>query len=374
MGSSGLGQSRKGLKKCAVLYDGISLDAIRYLMLLNIVAIVVGFALLVWGAERFVLGAAAIARNLGLSPMLIGLTIVGLGTSAPEILVSVMASFQGNPGLAIGNALGSNIANIGLILGVTALIVPLTVCSNALRREYPILLAICLLVLVLMLDGELGRLDGVILVASLVLVIIGLARIALRSRTEKDTDPMASEYEAEIPEALSTKRAILWFLIGLALLLFSSRLLVWGAVNIAVSFGVSDLVIGLTIVALGTSLPELAASITSALKGEHDIALGNVIGSNIYNLLAVLAMPGLIVPGLFAPEVLSRDLPVMIGLTLAIFITGYGFRGSGRINRFEGLLLALCFVAYQAFLFIEEREPADSGQTAIVQMLDEMKA
>ncbi len=374
MGSSGLGQSCKGLKKCAVLYDGISLDAIRYLMLLNIVAIVVGFALLVWGAERFVLGAAAIARNLGLSPMLIGLTIVGLGTSAPEILVSVMASFQGNPGLAIGNALGSNIANIGLILGVTALIVPLTVCSNALRREYPILLAICLLVLVLMLDGELGRLDGVILVASLVLVIIGLARIALRSRTEKDTDPMASEYEAEIPEALSTKRAILWFLIGLALLLFSSRLLVWGAVNIAVSFGVSDLVIGLTIVALGTSLPELAASITSALKGEHDIALGNVIGSNIYNLLAVLAMPGLIVPGLFAPEVLSRDLPVMIGLTLAIFITGYGFRGSGRINRFEGLLLVLCFVAYQAFLFIEEREPADSGQTAIVQMLDEMKA
>ncbi len=227
--------------------------------------------------------------------MLIGLTIVGLGTSAPEILVSAMASFQGNPGLAIGNALGSNIANIGLILGVTALIVPLTVCSNALRREYPILLAICMLVLVLMLDGELGRLDGVILMASLVLVIVGLARIALRSRTEKD--PMTSEYEAEMSEALSTKSAIIWFVIGLGLLLFSSRLLVWGAVNIALSFGISDLVIGLTIVALGTSLPELAASITSALKNEHDIAIGNVIGSNIYNLLAVLSVPGVIMPG-----------------------------------------------------------------------------
>ncbi|MCF6353877.1 MAG: calcium/sodium antiporter [Candidatus Polarisedimenticolaceae bacterium] len=344
-------------------------------MLLNTVAIMVGFALLVWGADRFVLGAAAIARNLGLSPMLIGLTIVGLGTSAPEILVSVMASFQGNPGLAIGNALGSNIANIGLILGLTALIVPLTVCSNALRREYPILLAICMLVLVLMLDGELGRLDGAILLVALVLVIIALASIALRSRTEKDKDPMVSEYEAEMPEALSTKSAILWFVIGLALLLFSSRLLVWGAVNIAVSFGISDLVIGLTIVALGTSLPELAASITSALKGEHDIAIGNVIGSNIYNLLAVLAVPGLVVPGLFAPEVLSRDLPVMIGLTLAIFVMGYGFRGSGRINRFEGLLLVLCFVAYQAFLFIvKEAEPVDGGQAAIVHMLDEVKA
>ncbi len=339
-------------------------------MLLNIIAIVVGFALLVWGAERFVLGAAAIARNLGLSPMLIGLTIVGLGTSAPEILVSAMASFQGNPGLAIGNALGSNIANIGLILGVTALIVPLTVCSNALRREYPILLAICMLVLVLMLDGELSRLDGLLLVASLVLVIVGLARIALRSRAEKDRDPMETEYAAEIPEALSTRSAVIWFLAGLALLLFSSRILVWGAVNIAVSFGISDLVIGLTIIALGTSLPELAASITSALKGEHDIALGNVIGSNIYNLLAVLSVPGLIVPGLFAPEVLNRDLPVMIGLTLAIFVIGYGFKGSGRINRFEGLLLVLCFAAYQTALFLEERSPVDAGAAAVVQTVD----
>ena len=338
-------------------------------MLLNVAAIVVGFALLVWGADRFVLGAASIARNLGLSPMLIGLTIVGLGTSAPEILVSTMASVQGNPGLAIGNAIGSNIANIGLILGITALIVPLTVCSDALRREYPILLAICMLVLVLMLDGELGRIDGAILMLSLVLVIYGLARIALRSRTE--TDPMEAEYEAEMPEAISTKAAVIWFIVGLGVLLFSSRLLVWGAVNIAVSFGISDLIIGLTIVALGTSLPELAASITSALKNEHDIAIGNVIGSNMYNLLAVLSVPGVIMPGIFAPEVLSRDLPIMIGLTLAIFIMGYGFGGNGRINRFEGLLLVLCFVGYQAFLFIGADEPVE--QTSIVRMLDERK-
>jgi len=338
-------------------------------MLLNIVAIVVGFALLVWGADRFVMGAAAIARNLGLSPMLIGLTIVGLGTSAPEILVSATASFQGNPGLAIGNALGSNIANIGLILGITALVVPLTVCSDALRREYPILLAICMLVLVLMLDGELGRVDGVILMVSLVLVIFGLAKIALRDRAEKD--PMAAEYDEEIPETLSTKAAVIWFAFGLGLLLFSSNILVWGAVNIAVSFGISDLVIGLTIVALGTSLPELAASITSALKDEHDIAIGNVIGSNMYNLLAVLSVPGVIMPGIFTPEVLSRDLPVMIGLTLAIFIMGYGFGGNGRINRFEGLLLVLCFVGYQAFLFLEIDEPAE--QVEVVRMLDERR-
>lgn len=318
-------------------------------MLLNLTAIIVGFALLVWGADRFVIGAAAIARNLGLSPMLIGLTIVGFGTSAPEILVSAVASFQGSPGLAIGNALGSNIANIGLILGVTALIMPLSVHSDTLRREYPILLAICLVVLVLMLDGELSRLDGFILLASLVLVMYGMVRIGLRQRTA--SDPMAAEFEAEIPGAMSTKAALLWFFAGLILLLISSRILVWGAVNIATSFGISDLVIGLTVVALGTSLPELAASVTSALKNEHDIAIGNVIGSNMYNLLAVLAIPGIITPGPFAPEALSRDLPVMIGLTLALFIMGYGFGGPGRINRVEGLLLTLCFISYQGLLF-----------------------
>ena len=334
-------------------------------MLLNLVAIIVGFALLVWGANRFVIGAAAIARNLGLSPMLIGLTIVGFGTSAPEILVAAVASFQGNPGLAIGNAIGSNIANIGLILGVTALIVPLSVHSDALRREYPILLVICLVVLILMLDGELGQLDGLILLTGLVLVMYGMVRIGLRSRAAGD--PMEKEFEAEIPETMTNLAASLWFLAGLTLLLVSSRILVWGAVNIAVSFGISDLVIGLTIVALGTSLPELAASITSALKNEHDIAIGNVIGSNMYNLLAVLAVPGIIVPGTFAPEALSRDVPVMIGLTLAIFIMGYGFGGPGKINRLEGMLLVLCFIGYQGLLFFDtDRVDRATDQTELI--------
>jgi len=331
-------------------------------MLLNIAAILIGFAVLVWGADRFVMGAAALARNLGLSPMLIGLTIVGFGTSAPEILVSTMASIQGNPGLAIGNAIGSNITNIGLILGITALVVPLTVNSKTLQKEYPVLLAACMVVLLLMLDGELGQQDGIILLTCLVLMLYGMVHIALNSRKTKD--PMETEFEAELPDKMSTGKALLWLLVGLALLLFSSRILVWGAVNIAVSFGISDLIIGLTIIALGTSLPELAASVTSALKNEHDIAIGNIIGSNMYNLLAVLAVPGIIIPGAFSPEVLSRDLPIMIGLTLAIFAMSYGFRGPGKINRFEGLLLLLCFAGYQGLLFFKAQAPA--SQAAIM--------
>lgn len=317
-------------------------------MLLDIAAIIAGFVLLVWGADRFVSGASSIASNLGLPPMIIGLTIVGLGTSAPEILVSGMAAVQGNPGLAIGNSIGSNIANIGLILGVTALISPLVVRSETLRREYPVLLAVSLGTLLLLMDGELGRLDGVILLAGLVALLYAMVRISLGSRA---SDPMTAEILAEMPETVSTGRAVFNFSLGLALLLFSSRILVWGAVNIATEFGVSDLVIGLTIVALGTSLPELAASVASALKKEHDIAIGNVLGSNMYNLLAVLAVPGLLAPGGFDPQVLSRDMVMMIGLTLALFIMGYGFGGSGRINRVEGLLLLLAFLSYQAVLF-----------------------
>lgn len=318
-------------------------------MLINIAAIILGFVLLVWGAERFVTGAAALARNMGVSPLLIGLTIVGFGTSAPEILVSAMASIQGNPGLAIGNALGSNIANIALILGVTALVAPLVVQSNTLKREYPILLAVCLLAMLLMLDGELDRLDGIILISGLILVLYGMVRIGMAGR---NSDPMQLEYDAEIPEDMPTGKAVVWFLLGLALLLISSRILVWGAINIAQAFGVSDLIIGLTIVALGTSLPELAAGITSALKREHDIAIGNVIGSNIYNLLAVLPMPALLAPGGFSPDIMTRDMPVMIGLTLVMFVMSYGFRKHGRINRIEALLLLFAFIGYQGMLFL----------------------
>ncbi len=333
-------------------------------MLLDIIAIIAGFTLLVWGADRFVSGASGIANNLGLPPMIIGLTIVGLGTSAPEILVSGMAAIQGNPGLAIGNAIGSNIANIALILGVTAVIAPLDVKSQTLRREYPLLLAVSLGALLLMMDGYLGRIDGLALLIGLMGMLFALVKI---SKDSMATDPMNAEILAEMPEETTTGRAALNFLLGLGLLLFSSRILVWGAVNVAVEFGVSDLIIGLTIVALGTSLPELAASIVSAIKKEHDIAIGNVIGSNMYNLLAVLAVPGLLSPGGFDPLVLSRDMPMMIGLTLALFIMGYGFGGAGRINRFEGTLLLLAFISYQAVLFNNTGDTQKGKQTVYYQ-------
>ncbi len=317
-------------------------------MLLNTLAILIGLVVLVWGADRFVSGAAALANNLGVSPMMIGLTIVGLGTSAPEILVSSIASFNGNPGLAIGNALGSNIANIGLILGFTALITPLAVHSSVLKREYPIMLAVSLISLALMWDGSLDQIDGGIL---LLLLCVILGWMFYSAKTGQ-SDPIAGEFDAEIPHDIPTGKAIFWLLLGLIALLASSRALVWGAANIASAMGISDVIIGLTIVAIGTSLPELAASIASALKGEHDIAIGNVIGSNLYNLLAVLSLPGIIAPGPFLPEVLTRDQPTMLALTVAIFIMGYGFFGKqGRINRLEGVILLMAFIAYQSLLF-----------------------
>lgn len=315
-------------------------------LLLSIIAVLGGFALLVWGADRFVLGAAAAARNLGVSPLIIGLTIVGFGTSAPEMLVSVMAAMQGNPALAVGNALGSNITNIALVLGSTALIAPLVVKSEILQREYPVMFAIMLVSLVLIMDGDLNRFDGLILILGLVLMVIWMIRIGLH----REHDPMEAEFEHEIPR-ISTSRALFWLLLGMVLLLGSSRTLVWGAINIALALGVTDLIIGLTIVAIGTSLPELAASVVSALRGEPDIAIGNVIGSNMFNLLAVLGLPGLIMPHALEPEVLSRDFPFMIGLSIALFLMAYGVKGNGRINRAEGALLLFGYVAYMAVLY-----------------------
>jgi cation:H+ antiporter len=318
-------------------------------MLLSSAAIIAGFAILVWGADRLVMGSSATARNLGISPLIIGLTIVGFGTSAPEMLVSGVAAWQGNPGLAIGNALGSNIANVGLILGAAALVAPLNVHSDTLRREFPVLLAIMLLTLALLADGSLGRVDGVLLLAGLVVMLYWVVNIGLRTRV---SDPMSQEFDAEIPREMPTTVALLWAALGLVALLASSRMLVWGAVNVAHALGVSDLVIGLTIVAIGTSLPELAAAVMGALKQEHDIAIGNIIGSNMFNLLAVLGLPGLIHPGPFPVEVLTRDFPVMIGLTLALFAMAHGINGPGRINRIEAGALLLAFGAYQALLFL----------------------
>ena len=318
-------------------------------MWLQLVTIIAGFALLVWGADRFVMGAAGTARNLGVSPLIIGLTIVGFGTSAPEILVSVMAALQGNPGLAIGNAIGSNITNIALILGTTALVAPLSIHSGIVKRELPILIGTTLVAFVLLSDGTLGRMDGLVLLIGLMIMLSSVIYIGISGR---DKDPVVAEYEAEIPTDLSLAQSLMWLIIGLVVLVGSSRMLVWGAVGVAEHFGISDLIIGLTIVALGTSLPELAASIASVLKNEHDIAIGNVIGSNMFNILAVLGIPGIISPGPVDPAAVSRDMPVMIGLTVALFVMAYGFRGLGRINRFEALLLLAAYAGYQTLLYL----------------------
>ena len=315
-------------------------------ILLSVMAIIIGFGLLVWGAERFVHGAAAIARNFGVAPLIIGLTVVGIGTSAPEILISIIAASQGNPALAVGNALGSNITNIALVLGITAIVMPLTVKSETLRREYPIMFIVMLVALMLVMDGHLGQIDGLILISGLFVMLYWMIQ---QGRKQK-RDPMEKEFEQEIPK-ISSQKAFLWLAIGLILLIVSSRGLVWGSVNIAKAAGISDLVIGLTIVAIGTSLPELAASIMSALKKEHDIAIGNIIGSNMFNLLVVFGIPGLISPHVIDSSILERDFPFMIGLSIALFITAYGFKGEGRINRFEGGLLLGGYVTYMVVLY-----------------------
>lgn len=317
-------------------------------MLLYILAVLAGFIILAKAADHFVQGAASIARHFDISPLIIGLTVVGFGTSAPEILVSVTAAWQGTPILAVGNAIGSNIANIALVLGITAMIAPLSVHSSALRREMPLLLVITLFALVLMLDQRLGRLDGLLLLAGLVVMIYWLIAIAFRAQPN---DPLGDEYAAEMPAKQPPRRAIAALLIGLAALLISSRLLVWGAIGIAQALGISELVIGLSMVAIGTSLPELATCIAGARQGEHDIAIGNIIGSNMFNTLAVLGVAGAISPTNLPASVLERDLPVMIGVTLALFVVAYGFRHRGRITRIEGGLLLACFAGYQLLLY-----------------------
>ena len=320
-------------------------------MLASVAAVVAGLALLVWSADRFVLGASATARDLGVAPIVIGLVIIGFATSSPEMLVAAFAAWQGNPGLGIGNAVGSNIANIALILGASALVAPLACGSRILNRELPLLFLVTLLAAGLMFDRMLGRLEGTILLVTLAIAVALLLRQALVERDTPD-DPLAAELAEQIPAGMPLPRALAWLAAGFAVLLISSRMLVWGGVNIAEALGVSDLVIGLTVVAVGTSLPELAAAVASVLKKEYDLVLGNVIGSNLFNTLAVLGLPALISPGLIPPEVLTRDLPVMGALTLLLLPVLAHRRGRpGRIGRGEGLLLVSCFVGYQGYLF-----------------------
>jgi cation:H+ antiporter len=317
-------------------------------MLIPVLALLIGLILLVWSADRFVEGSASTARYFGMPPLLIGMVIIGFGTSAPEMVVSALAAFEGSPGIAIGNAYGSNIANIALILGVTALISPIMVHSTVLRKELPILTLLTLLSVVLIADLDLSRLDAVVLL----LVFGGLMTWTIYQGLKRKDDSLANEIEAETAEkAMPLRRAVFWLVAGLLLLIASSRILVWGAVEIAQIFGVSDMIIGLTIVSVGTSLPELASSVIAARKGEHDIALGNVLGSNLFNTLAVVGISGSIHPFAVEPETLSRDMAVMGALTISLFLIGFGFRGrQGRINRFEGAALLLVYISYTAWL------------------------
>lgn len=317
-------------------------------MLTATAAVVLGLALLVWSADRFVEGAAATARHLGMPALLIGMVVVGFGTSAPEMVVSALASLQGNPGIALGNAYGSNITNIALILGLTALISPIAVHSQILRKELPVLTAVTVLTVALLWDLDLSQLDAVVLLG----VFAALMGWSIWEGLRERSDSLGAEMEQELAShPMPLPRALFWLVLGLVLLIVSSRVLVWGAVTIAQALGVSDLVIGLTIVAVGTSLPELASSLIAVRKGEHDLALGNVIGSNLFNTLAVVGIAGTIHPVEVPPEVITRDMAVMGALTLSLFAIGYGFRGrQGRVNRIEGAVLLAVFLGYTGYL------------------------
>lgn len=320
-------------------------------MLVASLTIFFSIALLVWSADKFVDGAASLARNFGMSPLLIGLTVVSLGTSAPEILVSVTAALAGASGIAIGNAVGSNIANIGLVLGITALISPLPIKSVLARKELPILAIVTLGAGLLLLDLNLDRMDAVLLFSGLGITLYMLATYHPDSSDSKSLE----EEEEELPH-LKTGSAIFWFIAGLLLLIISSKALVWAATGIAQLLGVSDLIIGLTIIAIGTSLPELAASVASVLRGHHDIALGNVIGSNIFNLLAVMAIPAAIAPYTVSAEVLWRDYGLMAALTALLIVFCYFGILRGRsihINRTLGGIFIIIYGAYLTLLFVQ---------------------
>lgn len=331
-------------------------------MILPIVAIVLGLGVLVWSADKFVDGAVGVAKFCGMSTLLIGMVIVGFGTSAPEMVVSAISAMQDAPELALGNAYGSNIANIALILGVTAIISPVIVVRKALVRDLPVLIAVTAVAIIQAVDGSISRLDGVVVL----LVFAGVTTFNIVSELRQKKDAPAEEpvaAESGESEKLSLGKSILWLVLGLVLLVASSRALVWGAVEIARALGVSDLLIGLTIVAVGTSLPELASSIAAARKGENDLAIGNIIGSNLFNTLLVVGIAAMIAPmHSFSASILSRDLPVMAVLTVLLLLFGLPVRKSrvgadgkriGRINRLEGTVFLVAYVGYIGVLIAQ---------------------
>jgi cation:H+ antiporter len=329
-------------------------------MLLPIVAVVLGLAVLVWSADKFVDGAVGVARFFGMSTLLIGMVIVGFGTSAPEMVVSALSAMENAPELALGNAYGSNIANIALILGVTALISPVIVKREALKRDVPILIGVTVVAIIQAADGSISRLDGVVLL----LLFAGIMGFNIWSELRAKKKASAQEMDADDESGkASLPKSVAWLLLGLTLLVLSSRCLVWGAVSIAQALGVSDLLIGLTIVAVGTSLPELASSIAAARKGENDLAFGNIVGSNLFNTLTVVGIASTISPmRTVNPLVFSRDLPVVAVLTVLLLLFGLPVRKKrldanglriGRINRLEGSTFLAIYVGYIGFLIAQ---------------------
>ncbi|TOC52538.1 calcium/sodium antiporter [Vibrio parahaemolyticus] len=316
-------------------------------MLEAVALLIVGLVLLVWSADKLVFGSAAIARNVGISPLVIGMTILAMGSSAPEMMVSATAAWDGKTDTAVGNVLGSNIANIALILGITALIKPLSIISAVIRRELPLMIAVTVLAGILLWNSHLGFYEGVLL-----FVLFGaflFAMLQISRKEQKSGDAFLEDQESEIPQGVSNPKAIMWVVIGLILLPLAASLLVDNAVIIAKHFGMSDLVIGLTIIAIGTSLPELAASLAGVLKGEDDMAVGNIIGSNVFNILAVMGLPGIINPSTLSEYAMGRDFWVMLGVSLLLVAMCLG--KSRSINRLEGAILFTCFLGYQVYLF-----------------------
>lgn len=323
----------------------------QYTMLLPVLAIIVSLVLLALSADKFVDGASTMAYKLGISPLLIGLTIVSFGTSAPEILIAVMAAGSGSADIAIGNAIGSNIANIALILGAASLFAPLPVASTVLRREIPLLLGVVLFSTALLYDLHLSKADGI---ALLVTLFLCLGWLIWQGKSEPD-DVIADEFADNVDSQIETGKSALITTAALVVLLISSKILVWGAVEIARAANVSELMIGLSIIAIGTSLPELAATIACVLRREFGLAIGNVVGSNMFNALAVLGVVAVLAPGDFDAMVRNRDAMVHIALTIALFVFCVGWKKmDGRINRYEGLLLVSAFVAYQWLLYLQE--------------------
>ena len=323
-------------------------------MILSVLAVVIGLVVLVWSADRFVDGAVGVAQFLGMSTFLIGMLVVGFGTSAPEMVVSILSALNDTPQLALGNAYGSNIANIALILGATALVAPVVVKKQAMLRDIPILVLMTVLTVLLLKDGNVSFADGTVLLVAF--VALTLFNILMGLKEKRNHEKESSE--ESVPVKVSIGKSVLWLLVGISLLIVSSRLLVWGAVNIAQALGVSDLLIGLTIVAVGTSLPELASSIAAARRGENDLAVGNVIGSNAFNTLVVVGIAAVIAPiGSTDPEVLNRDLPIMSALTLLLFFICFplknkGGKRVGGFGRIGGAFFLLLYAGYLVLLGI----------------------